>query len=59
MPVAICPSCGEDLKLHGNIKLEQIIVCPYCEAELEVVDLDPIELDWADYYEDLDWEEEE
>ncbi len=60
MPVAICPSCGDDIKLSGRPRIGQRVVCPYCEAELEVIELDPVELDWVDYEEEWeeDWEEE-
>ncbi|MBN1178152.1 MAG: lysine biosynthesis protein LysW [Anaerolineae bacterium] len=54
---AICPSCGEDIKLRDNLKIAQTVVCPYCETDLEVIDLDPVELDWA-YYDDEEWEED-
>ena len=62
MSIAICPSCGDDIKLRGNVRIGQIVLCPYCEAELEVIDLDPVELDWAyveEDWDDEDWEEEE
>lgn len=59
MPIAICPSCGEDIKMRGNSKIGQAVTCPYCDAELEVIDLDPVELDWAYDEEWEDWDEEE
>ena len=34
------------------------VVCPNCDAELEVVETEPVELDWA-YDDDLDSTEEE
>ena len=33
------------------LKVGRSVTCPCCEAELEVIDLDPVELDWA-YYDD-------
>ena len=51
MRVAICPACGDDIKLPNPLKVGKSVTCPYCEAELEVIDLDPVELDWA-YYDD-------
>lgn len=70
MAVAICPSCGEDIKLAGRSKIGQKVTCPYCDAWLEVIEVDPVELDWVydeeeeedfdEDWEDLeDWEEEE
>ena len=59
MAIAVCPSCGEDIKLKGRVRLGQRVVCPFCDAELEVIELDPVELDWADYDGEEEWEEEE
>jgi lysine biosynthesis protein LysW len=61
MAIAICPSCGDDIKLSGRLKIGSEVICPRCDAELEVIDLDPIELDWA-YLDDGgwdDWEDDE
>lgn len=58
---AICPACGEWVSLSGQPKLGQFVTCAPCETELEVVEVDPVELDWA-YYDDIDddedWDEE-
>ena len=59
MTVAICPSCGEDIKIQDNPKLGQRLLCQHCDAELEVIELDPVELDWADYGDYDDYEEED
>jgi lysine biosynthesis protein LysW len=45
--------------MRGNVKIGQAMTCPYCDAELEVIDLDPVELDWAYDEEWEDWDEEE
>jgi lysine biosynthesis protein LysW len=50
--VAACPGCGDRLALTGQVKLFQRVVCPNCGAELEVVETEPVELEWA--YEDYD-----
>jgi len=55
MTVAICPSCGEDVKLSGRPRIGQKMTCPHCDAWLEVIEMDPVELDWA-YDEDEDWD---
>lgn len=47
MPYAVCPECDEDILIPGKVRLGQRLVCERCGAQLEVVDLDPIELDWA------------
>lgn len=54
---AICPSCGEWVTLKAQPKLGLLVTCNECETELEVVEIDPVELDWA-YYNDLDEDEE-
>lgn len=45
MPSAICPECDERIHIHESIDQGDIIVCEECETELEVVGLDPIEID--------------
>ncbi len=48
---ASCPECGFLVEL--NMPFEgQYLTCPRCRARLEVVNLEPPELDWA-YYEPL------
>jgi hypothetical protein len=32
------------------------LVCPHCEADLEVISVDPLEIDW--FY-DWSWEEDD
>jgi alpha-aminoadipate carrier protein LysW len=54
---AVCPDCGETVTLRGSVRLGKEVVCPHCDAELEVVETDPLELDWA--YDDYDDDEEE
>jgi hypothetical protein len=40
--------------------LGQKLTCPHCDAELEVISLNPLELDWAyDWSWDEDDEDEE
>lgn len=52
MPYAICPECDEDIYIRHMPKLGDIVYCPSCETRLEVVNLNPLELDWP-------WEEDE
>lgn len=67
MEVVACPDCGQKIDLGPQPKLGQEVVCPYCEADLEVISLDPLELDWAyvepaaeeDDWEDMDdWDDD-
>lgn len=55
--VAPCPDCGEDITLRGTIRVGKQVTCPHCEAELEIIEADPVELDWT--YDDDDWDEQE
>lgn len=57
MSVALCPDCEEGIRFGSRARLGQRVSCPHCGADLEVVELSPLELDWA--YEDTDWEDED
>jgi hypothetical protein len=59
MAIAFCPDCEEGVSLGPQPRIGQRVVCPHCRAELEVIDLSPLELDWAYDDSDLDWDEEE
>ena len=55
---ANCISCQEMLDAGSNPALGESVICPKCTARLEVVWLNPLELDWPakdysfkDYYE--------
>ena len=54
---AYCPECDATLRLK-SVRLGQQITCRECGTSLEIVELDPIELDWA-FDEALEEEEEE
>ena len=59
-----CMDCEQQIKLSFEPVLGQIITCPHCEAEFEVIALNPVELDWAffdleDEDDDLDWDEDD
>jgi hypothetical protein len=43
--IVICPDCGERLVLRGVLQLGTQIWCRNCEAELEIVNLEPVEVD--------------
>lgn len=68
MNKAKCPMCGADVTIGKSAKLGTIVICGECEAELEVVSLKPLELDWPldnleedeeDDFDDFDIEEED
>jgi len=55
--MAECPECGNLVQLGKNVKLGALITCPECDCLLEVISLNPLELDYA--LGDEEWEEEE
>ena len=57
MEAVNCISCDTQIRLRRSPKIGMLITCPNCDAELEVVWLDPLELDWP--FIDDDWDEEE
>jgi alpha-aminoadipate carrier protein LysW len=51
-----CPECAADLDLAADVEEGEIVVCPDCGAELEVVSLDPLAVELAPEVEE-DWGE--
>ena len=51
-----CPECGANIVLDDGVVEGEIIDCEECGAELEVVSVNPIELDLAPEEEE-DWGE--
>ena len=47
MVMAQCPSCGAQVSIYTKPKMGQKVKCTTCESDLEVVWLEPVELDWA------------
>jgi alpha-aminoadipate carrier protein LysW len=46
--VTVCPDCEADIELDEyDVDKGEIISCPECGVELEVVGLSPVELDRA------------
>lgn len=45
MPTAACPECEEKVFVDADSEQGDIVACDECGASLEVVGLDPIELD--------------
>lgn len=45
MPTANCPNCDEEVYVDADSEQGDIISCDECGTGLEVVGLDPIELD--------------
>ena len=51
-----CIECGGELELAPDVEVAEILVCPDCGAELEVMSLAPLTLDLAPEVEE-DWGE--
>lgn len=54
--IGICPECGAEITLDYDVVVGEIITCPECGAELEVVSVNPLELELAPEEEE-DWGE--
>lgn len=62
MPVATCPECNADVTVaNGKAELNDLLNCADCGTELEIISLDPLELEIYEemYEEDLDDEDDE
>jgi alpha-aminoadipate carrier protein LysW len=64
MVTAKCLDCGHEINLDAGTWLGQLIRCQDCGAELEIINVDPLELDWvylepAEPKEDWDWDWQE
>lgn len=49
---AYCPSCDGTVSVYAKARLGQKLTCKSCRTELEIVELNPLTLDWAFDYED-------
>ena len=48
-----CPGCQTKIRFHDYVELGEFVSCQECGDELEVVQLNPLKLDWA-YSDPLD-----
>lgn len=44
--MVLCPECGEELEPEEPYE-GQRLQCPRCRARLEILNLEPLEVDWA------------
>ena len=58
MPRGTCPECEADLQIDEDTDKGDIIECDDCGSQLEVIGLDPLELELA-LEEDEEWDETE
>jgi len=59
VPLAACPECEAEIHVDEDVDKGEVLHCLECEVKLEVVGLDPIELDLASTDEEEDYKEEE
>ena len=60
MPTAICPECESDVFVGADSEQGEIVTCDECHTKLELVGLDPIELDvYAADGDDDDYDDED
>jgi len=53
---AECPECAAEIPLAIDAIVHEIVVCPDCGTELEIINLDPPAVDYAPQEEE-DWGE--
>ena len=58
VPTGICPECDADVHVDTDTDKGESVSCEECGVELEVVGLDPVELDIVEE-DDLDDDEDE
>ena len=46
MQSAECPQCGKNVQVGSQPTMGRLVKCKECGSELEIVWLDPVELDW-------------
>lgn len=59
MPTATCPECEEKVYVDAESEQGDVVSCDECGADLEVVGLDPVELDLFEGKADYDDHDED
>lgn len=63
MKTTYCLDCESSIELSSSLGAGSLVECSFCEAQFEIIDVDPIELDWtydgSFSYEEIVEEEEE
>lgn len=59
MPTGTCPECDADVHVDTDGDKGDIVSCEECGTDLEVVGLDPVELDIVEESYDEDEDEDE
>jgi hypothetical protein len=47
MSTVFCLDCEHDIDLSSSSRVGQIIKCPNCQLKMELIKLDPPQLDWV------------
>lgn len=55
-PTFECPECAAAVPLAADVMQNEIVTCPDCGIELEILSLDPLHVDYAPMVEE-DWGE--
>ena len=59
MPTGTCPECDADVHVDTDVDKGEVVDCEECGVQLEVVGLDPVELDIVEESYDEDEDEDE
>ena len=59
MPVGTCPDCEAEVHVDTDADKGDTVTCDECATELEIVGLDPVELDIAEEDADDDGDPDE
>jgi hypothetical protein len=52
-----CIECGVKSRYRGQIALGTKVTCPECETWMQVVSLDPVQVDWI--YEEPEYDDDQ
>jgi hypothetical protein len=55
---AQCPECESSVPIPRASELWDTVICPFCQTELQLISESPPELDYADYDDELDLDDE-
>lgn len=53
MPTTTCPECSEEVYIDADSEQGDVVSCDECGTDLEIVGLDPIEVDVHEADDDL------
>ena len=54
MPLTTCPGCADEIRVPGRPRVGSYVTCRTCGSHLEVVDDNPLELDFREGEDDED-----